>query len=50
MVQLHPPMTERKYYRAGHSDECSTEMLIDQQAVDNRLRQINAQAREKVDP
>ncbi|MGB0048829.1 MAG: hypothetical protein WBP70_15380 [Terriglobales bacterium] len=48
MVLLHPPMTERKYCRAGHSDECSTEMVVDQQAVDNRLSQIDAQAHDRV--
>jgi hypothetical protein len=32
----------------GHSDECSTEMVIDQQAVDSRLSQIDAQARDRV--
>jgi hypothetical protein len=48
MVLLHPPMRENKVCRAGHSDECSTEMVIDQQTVDNRLSQIDAQARDQV--
>lgn len=46
MVLLHPPMKENTICRAGHSNECSTDMVIDQQAVDNRLSQVEAQARD----
>jgi hypothetical protein len=41
MALLHPPMKGRTICRAGHSNECSTEMVVDQQALDKQLNQID---------
>jgi hypothetical protein len=41
MALLHPPMKENRICRAGHSNECSTEMVVDQDALDKQLSQID---------